>query len=291
VSWADVRRALTAPPGVRRHAGWAAFGSGLRFVRRGGGYHAAALTYYSILSVFPAGALALGLLGLIGAESAITDAGDALESRSVKPEFVDAVQKTIRSAVEQRQGHATIAVVISIGASIYVASRWVRGVARGLDAVLDRPPAASALRFLGQLRDTIVLVVLFVGALVLAFVGGGLASGWFGEALSWLWQVAAYLLAALAGAGAYAYIYAFVPAPPRAPPDALLAGALVGMLLWILATAGFDIFAHMWPGYDTNYGVFATLIVAIVWLWLTNASVLLGAAFAAEWVGAGESED
>jgi membrane protein len=166
----------------------------------------------------------------------------------------------------------------------------VRGVARGFDAVLDRPPAPSALRFLGQVRDTLALVFLFVGALVLAFIGGGLGSGLFGDAFSFLWQVGAYLLAAVAGAGAYGYIYAFVPAPPRPPGDALVAGALVGMLIWLLATAGFKVCADLWPGYDTNYGVFATLIVAVIWLWLTNVSVLLGAAFAIEWEGSADDD-
>jgi membrane protein len=53
--------------------------------------------------------------------------------------------------------------------------------------------------------------------------------------------------------------------------------------LCALATTGFLIFADLWPGYDTTYGVFATLIVAVVWLWLTNVSVLLGGVFAHEW--------
>jgi membrane protein len=51
----------------------------------------------------------------------------------------------------------------------------------------------------------------------------------------------------------------------------------------VLASVGFRLFADLWPGYDTNYGVFATLIVAVIWLWLTNVSVLLGGGFAAEW--------
>jgi membrane protein len=55
------------------------------------------------------------------------------------------------------------------------------------------------------------------------------------------------------------------------------------MLIWVLATVGFRVFADLWPGYDTNYGVFATLIVAVIWLWLTNVSVLIGGAFAAGW--------
>jgi len=252
-------------------------------VARGGGYHAAALTYYSIFSIFPAGALVYALLGIVGAESVINDAVDSLAQRNVESQFVDAVSKTLKSAVNQRSDEATIVVAISVGSAIYLAGRWIRGVARGLDAVLDHERSGSGLRFLRQLRDTLVLVLLFIGALVLLFVGTGLANDLFGQALSFLWEVGVYLFAALLGAGAYAYIYWFVPSPPRPPPDALLAGAIVGMLIWLLSTVGFRIFADLWPGYDTNYGVFATAIVAVIWLWLTNVSVLIGGAFAAEW--------
>jgi membrane protein len=278
-----VRRAAQAWPDIRRRALGAGLRGTIRFLARGGSYHAAALTYYSILAFFPAGALVYGLLGLVGAESVINDAIDALEDRAVESQFVNALGDTLRSAVNQRTDEATIAVVISACTAIYLASRWIRGVARGLDAVLDHEHSGSGLRFLRQLRDTFVQLLLFIGALVLLFVGTGIANDLFGEALSFLWEVGVYLLAAVLGAGAYAYIYWFVPSPPRPPPDALLAGAIVGMVIWVLATVGFRIFADLWPGYDTNYGVFATLIVAVIWLWLTNVSVLLGGAFAAEW--------
>jgi membrane protein len=268
---------------LRVRGGWAVLRASIHFFLQGGSYHAAALTYYAILSIFPAGALVYALLGVVGAESAIDSAVDALERRHVESQFVDAFRDTLRAAADQRSDDATIAIVVSTGAAVYVASRWIRGAARGLDAVLDRDPAAGAVRFLSQLRDTMVLVLLFVAALLLAFVGGGLARGLFGDALSTLWQIGAYVLAAGIAACAYAYVYAFVPSPPRARREALAAGAVLGTIIWGLATAGFLVFADLWPGYDTNYGVFATLIVGIIWLWLTNVSVLLGGAFALEW--------
>ena len=268
-----VKRAAQAWPVVRRRALGAGLRGAIRFAARGGSYHAAALTYYSIFSIFPAGALVYALLGIVGAESVIDDAVDSLERRDVESQFVDALSKTLKSAVHQRADEATVVVAISVGSAIYLASRWIRGVARGLDAVLDRERSGSGLRFLRQLRDTLVLL----------FVGAGLANDLFGNALSFLWEVGVYLLAALFAAVAYAYIYWFVPSPPRPPIDALLAGAIVGMLIWVLASVGFRIFADLWPGYDTNYGVFATALVAVIWLWLTNVSVLLGGAFAAEW--------
>jgi membrane protein len=278
-----VRRAAEAWPYIRRRALGAGLRGTIRFIGRGGSYHAAALTYYSIFSLFPAVALAYALLGIVGAESVIDHAVDALERRNVESQFVDALSATMTSAVNQHSDDATIVVVISVASAIYLASRWVRGVARGLDAVLDHEHAGSGLRFLRQLRDTLVLVLLFIAALVLLFVGAGLANNLFGDALSLLWEAGIYLLAALLAAGAYAYVYWFVPSPPRPPPDGLLAGAIIGMLIWVLATVGFRIFADLWPGYDTNYGVFATALVAVIWLWLTNVSVLLGGAFATEW--------
>jgi len=283
VKSAYVRRAAQAWPDVRRRALHAGLFGAIRFIRRGGSYHAAALTYYSIFSFFPAGALVYALLGIFGARSVIDEAVDALERRDVESQFVDALAKTLESAVNQRSDEAGIVVAISVGTSIYLASRWIRGVARGLDAVLEREYERGGFRFLKQLRDTLVLLLLFIGALVLLFVGAGLANDLFGDALSLLWEIGVYLLAALLAAGAYAYIYWFVPSPPRPTRDALLAGAIIGMLIWVLASVGFRIFADLWPGYDTNYGVFATLIVAVIWLWLTNVSVLLGGSFASEW--------
>lgn len=266
-------------PEVGRRGSMAGFRAALRFLRTDGGYHAAALTYYLILALFPGGALIYALLGIFGAESAIDDAAEELDERGFDPEYVNAVRETIRAAVTQRSDEALIVVAISVVAAIYVASRWVRGVGRGLDAVLERPHSSAGLG--RHLRDTLALVLLFSGALVLQFVGDRIATGVFGEGFL-LREGATYLLAAIAGACAYAYIYAFVAAPPRPPRAAVVSASAATMLLWIALTVGFREFAERWPGYDANYGVFATLVVGLIWLWLTNVSVLLGGAFAHE---------
>jgi membrane protein len=266
-------------PEVGRRGSVAGFRAAQRFLRTDGGYHAAALTYYLILALFPGGALIYALLGIFGAESAIDDVAEELDERGFDPEYVNAVRETIRAAVTQRSDEALIVVAISVVAAIYVASRWVRGVGRGLDAVLERPHSSAGLG--RHLRDTLALVLLFSGALLLQFVGDRIATGVFGEGFL-LRQGATYLLAAIAGACAYAYIYAFVAAPPRPPRTAVVSASAATVLLWIALTVGFREFAERWPGYDANYGVFATLVVGLIWLWLTNVSVLLGGAFAHE---------
>jgi membrane protein len=274
-------------PGMVRRGPVAGFLAGLRFLRSDGGYHAAALTFYSILALFPAGSLIYALLGIFGAESAVDDAAEELAQRGFDRRYVNAVRQTIESAVTQRSHDARIAVAISVVAALYVASQWVRGVSRGLDAVLERPHASASLG--RQLRDALALVLLFSGAVLLQFGGSRIATGVFGEGFL-LSQVAAHLLAAIAVACAYAYIYAFVAAPPRPPREAIVAASVASMLFWIAVSIGFRTFAERWPGYDTNYGVFATLIVGLTWLWLTNVSVLLGGAFAHDWANAATTQ-
>ena len=249
------------------------------FLRTDGGYHAAALTYYLIFALFPAGALIYALLGIFGAESAIDDVGEELDERGFDHEYVNAVRVTIKAAVTQRSDEALVVVAISVVAAIYVASQWVRAVRRGLDAVLERTHTPVGLS--RDLRDALALLLLFSAAMLLQFAGGRIATHVFGDR-PLLGQGAAYLLAAIAGACAYAYIYAFVAAPPRPPRSAIVAASVATMVLWITATVGFRIFAERWPGYTASYGVFATPIVGLIWLWLTNVSVLLGGTLAHE---------
>jgi membrane protein len=172
-----------------------------------------------------------------------------------------------------------IVVAISVVAAIYVASQWVRGVRRGLDAVLERPHTPAGLS--RDLRDALALVLLFSAAMLLQFAGDRVATNVFGDR-PLLGQGVAYLLAGIAGVCAYAYIYAFVAAPPRPPRRAVVEASVATMVLWIAATVGFRVFAERWPGYHASYGVFATAIVGLIWLWLTNVSVLLGGASAHE---------
>ena len=169
-------------PEVGRRGSVAGFRAALRFLRTDGGYHEAALTYYLILALLPGGALVYALLGSFGAESAIDDAAEELDKRGFDPEYVNAVRETIRAAVTQRSDEAVIVVAISVFAAIYVASRWVRGVGRGLDAVLERPHSSTGLG--RHLRDTLALVLLFSGALVLQFASDRIATGVFGDGSS-----------------------------------------------------------------------------------------------------------
>jgi membrane protein len=59
-------------------------------------------------------------------------------------------------------------------------------------------------------------------------------------------------------------------------------GSLVAIALWIIASAAFAFYVANFGSYDKTYGSIAGVIVFLVWLWITNVAVLLGAEFNAE---------
>ena len=54
-------------------------------------------------------------------------------------------------------------------------------------------------------------------------------------------------------------------------------GAVVGVVAWIVASAGFFFYVSNFSSYSATYGAFAAVVILLVWLWLTNMVLLLGA--------------
>ena len=69
-------------------------------------------------------------------------------------------------------------------------------------------------------------------------------------------------------------------AAPRLPLDQ--PGAVVAILIWLIASAGFALYVANFGSYNKTYGTLGAVIVFLVWLWITNLAVLLGAEFNAE---------
>ena len=82
---------------------------------------AAALTYYSLLSLFPALLFAVAVLGVFGQQALVSDVADYLKDVGAPPETIDAVSSALESAQRQR-GTAAGALAIGLLTSLYGAS-------------------------------------------------------------------------------------------------------------------------------------------------------------------------
>jgi membrane protein len=244
--------------------------------------HAAALTYYSLLSLFPALLFAVAALGFFGRQALITDAADYLLQAGAPKQTVDAVTSALESAQSQRSTAAT-ALVVAIATSLYGASGAFGAVGRALNLVWRVEEGRNFIR--KKLQDvgwTLALLVLVLITFVLIFIGGDVAQDLLGKIglgdyVGSVWLIARWPAALVVTMLIYAIVYYAAPNVEVPRFQWISPGAVVGVFAWIVASAGFFFYVSNFSSYSATYGAFAAVVILLVWLWLTNMVLLLGA--------------
>lgn len=254
----------------------------VRFDSQQMSHHAAALTYYAMLSLFPSILLASSFLALVGGEGTSERAVQYLERNGAAQEVVDPVEGLLSTAVATSAPTAGIAFALAILLALIGASGWVAASRRALNVVWaadeNRPVLRRKLRDLGA---TVVLVVLVAGLLIALFLGGDVARDLFGtlglgDQAAGVWLVARWVVAVALAFLFYALVYA--EAPDVAPDRMRLVspGTLIAVPLWLGVSYAF--FYYVSNLADLRlFGAFAAAVVLLIWLWLSNAALLLGA--------------
>jgi membrane protein len=243
---------------------------------------AAALTYYSLLSLFPALLFGVAALGFFGQAGLISDAADYLRKAGAPGQTIDAVTSALKSAQSQR-GTAFTALIVALLTSLYGASGAFGAVGRALNVVWRVEEGRGFVR--RKLHDigwTAVLLVLVVITFVLVFLGGEVASDLLGviglgDTAASLWLILRWPAALVFAMLVYAVVYFAAPNVEVPRFQFITPGAVVGVLAWILASAGFFFYVANFSSYSATYGAFAASVILLVWLWLTNVVLLLGA--------------
>jgi membrane protein len=244
--------------------------------------HAAALTYYSLLSLFPALLVAVALLGVFGQESLIPDTADYLKNAGAPKQTIDAVTSALDSAQSQR-GTAITALVLGLLLSLNSASSAFGAVGRALNRAWRVDEGRGFVRRkANDLLWTLVVVVLVLVTFVLVFLGGGLASDvlgllGLGETAADVWRFARWPAAILSAMLIYAVVYFAAPNVEVRRFRWITPGAVFGVLTSIVASGLFFVYVSSFSSYSATYGAFAGVVILLVWLWLANVVLLFGA--------------
>jgi membrane protein len=259
-------------------------------------HHAAALTYYSLMSLFPACLLALSLLGLVGQYPSTYDAIIGY-LRDVAPEsVVSPLDSSLRTAL-QAKGTAATTLAISVVAAFYGTTGVLEAARRALNVVFEVPGGRSFLRRKTiDVASTLVLGTLILTSLVMVFVGGRLAEDLlgflgFGSTVADLWNIVRWPAALLVAMLVFAYVYYVTPDVHQRGFRWITPGAVVGVLLWLTASYGLSYYLAKVPNVGALYGAFTGAILLVGWLWLTNVTLLFGAELNAEIEREKELED
>ncbi|MEU6807550.1 YihY/virulence factor BrkB family protein [Streptomyces sp. NPDC046831] len=248
---------------------------------------AAALTYYGVLSLFPALLVLVSLLGVTGKSTT-----DKLLS-NLKQLTPGSARDIITRAVEQLQGNAgtgSLVAVVGLALAVWSASGYVAAFIRAANAVYDMPEGRPVWKILPvRLGVTIVLMVLAVAsALIVVFTGGlarraGTALG-IGDTALTVWSIAKWPVLVLLVVAMIAILYWATPNAKVKGFRWVTPGSFLALLIWLIASAGFAFYVANFASYNKTYGTMAGVIVFLIWLWISNLAILLGLEFDAETV-------
>jgi membrane protein len=246
---------------------------------------AAALTYYAILSIFPALIVLVSILGLAG-DSATNAVLDNINELGPGP-AQDIVSGAIKE-IAASQGTAGVAFVIGLVAALWSASGYVGAFSRASNAIYEMEEGRPfwKLRPL-QIGMTLILLLLVAVSAIAVVVSGPLASevgklfGLEGTAVT-IFNIVKWPVIVLVLMTMLAILYYGAPNVRHPGFRWITPGGILAVLLWMIASAGFAFYVSNFGSFNATYGSLAGVIVFLIWLWISNCAVLLGAEMNAE---------
>jgi membrane protein len=248
---------------------------------------AAALTYYAVLSIFPALIAMMSILGLAVDQATITrvisDTVSQLGPQSAVDTFVTPLEQ-----VSQNQSTAFFGLIVGVAIAIWTASNYVGAFMRASNAVYEREEGRPFWKLKPlQLVVTLVLVLLAALVVVALIVSGPVAEAvgsavGLGDTAVTVWQIAKWPVMLVVVMFMLAVLYWSAPNAKPAGFRWVSPGSIVAVIGWVIASIGFAFYAANFASYNKTYGALGGVIVFLVWLWITNIAILLGAELNAE---------
>jgi membrane protein len=240
-------------------------------------HHAAALTYYALMSLFPASLLGISLLGLLGQYPETYNSVVSYLRDVVPPETLGAIDKSLRAAIRQK-GSATTGLVIAVVVALYGTTGVLEAARRALNVAFHVEGGRSFLhRKARDIASSFFLMGLVLITLILVFVGGSLADHLFGQHAAHVWNIVRWPLAVVVAMFAFAYVYYVTPDLTERQFLPMAPGAVAAVIGWIVVSWGFSQYLSNYSDINAIYGTFAAAIILVAWVWLTNVALLFGA--------------
>ncbi len=248
---------------------------------------AAGLTYYGLLAVFPALIALVSIVGLVGNPAStthtLTQIVDKLGPGSATQTFAGPIK-----SITAHKSAAGILLIVGIVAALYSASSYVGAFMRACNVIYETPEGRPfwKLRPLQMLVTLVMLLLLIVVALALVLTGpivSAVASplGIGSTAIS-VWNIAKWPVLVVVMIVIFTVLFYAAPNVKLRGFRWVMPGAAFALVVWLLASVAFAFYVANFGSYDKTYGTLGGVIAFLVWLWITNSALLLGAELNAE---------
>jgi membrane protein len=241
----------------------------------------AALTYYAVLSLVPGLLVLFSVIGLFGTDTTVDQVLSIIHE--IGPADGDSVAKGPLESLVKEDAQSGALLGVGLVAILWTASAYVGSFFRASATIWDVEKQRVRRAWPLRLALTLAILLLLALALLLIVLTGQLAAS-IGDALGighkaidlfgfLKWPALLVVVALLVG-----LLYRASPSRERSVTKwaVLTPGGAVATVSWVLVSIGFEIYANSLATYDSTYGALGTTIAGLVWLWLTNLTLLMG---------------
>ena len=246
---------------------------------------AAALTYYGVLSIFPALVALVSIVGLLGtsAQDSLTKNLSAFAPGPAKTIITNAI-----NGVAANRGTAGILFVVGLATALWAASGYIAAFMRASNAIWDVEEGRPIWKTLPVRLGVTILVVIMLAISAVAVVLTGALADKAGQLLGLggtfvtVWDIAKWPVLLLIVAAVFSILYYASPNVKHPSFKWITPGGIIAVVIWVVASAAFAFYVANFSSYNKTYGSIAAVIVFLVWLWISNIALLFGAEFNAE---------
>lgn len=242
---------------------------------------AAGLTYRTVLSIFPALIAVVSVLSLLGqGGGTVTAVLD--EAEGVVPSDT---WGTVRPALESvlTAPAPGLGLILGLLVALWSASSYVKAFGRAMNIIHEVPEGRGGIKLNVQmyLLTALILVLGAVALMVLVLSGPvaeavGSAIG-LGSAAITVWSIAQWFLLAFVVVLVVALLYYATPNVQQPKFRWVSVGALIAIVVAVLASVGFFFYVSNFGNYNATYGALAGVIIFLLWIYIINAILLFGA--------------
>lgn len=243
----------------------------------------AALTYYGLLSLFPALLAVSSLIGLFADPQDITDV--ILE---IAPESAADTLSGPIDSITSNSGAAGFALIVGLAGALWGASGYIAAFGRASNVIYEVREGRPFWKLRPfQILITLVMVLLLVIVALAIVLTGPIVEAiadplGLGDTAVTVWDLAKWPVLAAMVVLMLALLYYSSPNVRQRGWKAVVPGVVLALVVWAVASAGFAFYVANFGSYDKTYGTLGGVIVLLVWMWITNIALLLGAELNAE---------
>ena len=248
---------------------------------------AAALTYYSVLALFPGLIVLVAILGLVGQHPQTTNALLDIVRDIGPASAVDTFRGPIESVVKSNGGAGAL-LGVGLLFAIWSASGYIGAFMRAINVIYEVEEGRPFWKRRPlQIVITVAMVLLLALVAISIVVTGPLARSigdviGLGDTTITIWNIGKWPVIVAVVMGMFTVLYYVAPNVRQPRLRWVTPGGILAVLLWLVASAGFALYVANFGSYDKTYGSLGGVVVFLVWLWLSNLALLFGAEFDAE---------